>query len=145
MAPLALLMVGVLDQVGGWVGRRTVKAFRGRWLNSSLSWVSASSAQDYTHPNFLHFREAGRASKLGFMGLMAFFLPSPILSPSLQASGPPLRGPLPGAQTSQEGFAISELLPLVGRVGRPETPPGAQPLLQARSTPSLVREEGPSE
>lgn len=121
-----------------------MKACRGRGLNSSLSWVSASSAQDYTHPNSLHFREAGRASKLGFMELMAFFLPSPSLSPSLQASGPPPRGPLPGAQTSQEGSAISELLPLVGRVGRPETPPGAQPLLQARSTASLVREEGPS-
>ena len=53
--------------------------------------------------------------------------------------------PLPGAQTSQDGSAISELLPLVGRVGRPETPPGTQPLPQARSAPSLVREEGPPE
>lgn len=115
-------------------GRRPVKACRGRGQNPSLSWVSASIAQDYTHPNSLHFREAGRASKLGFMGLMAFFLPSPSLSPSLQASGPPPMGPLPGAQTSQEGSAVCDLPPLVGRIGRPETPPGTQPLPQTHST-----------
>lgn len=71
-----------------------MKACRGRGQKPSLSWVSASSAQDYTHPNSLHFREAGRASKLGFMGLMAFFLPVS-LTASLRPSshGAPPWGP----------------------------------------------------
>ena len=108
-----------------------------RQQNPSLSWVSASRAQDYIHPNSLYFRGAGRASKLGFMGLMAFFcLPLPVsLTANLTLSPPrAVVWALPGAQTSQEGSAIAELLPLVsggGGGGRPETPPGAQPLPHA--------------
>ena len=58
---------------GAGVGQAPSESPRGRQHSPSLSWVSASSAQDYTHPTSLYFREAGRASKLGFMGLMASF------------------------------------------------------------------------
>lgn len=83
----------------------------------------------------LYFREAGRASKLGFMGLMAFFCPPPPrLSPSLQSSHPPPSGPLSGAQTSQEGSAGARLASLViGAAEARNLPP------YACSTPFLAR------
>ena len=117
-----------------------------RQQNPSLSWVSASRAQDYIHPNSLYFRGAGRASKLGFMGLMAFFcLPLPVsLTANLTLSPPrAVVWALPGAQTSQEGSAIAELLPLVSGGGggggqKPRLAPSPF-LTPARSTLSLAR------
>lgn len=58
-----------------------MKADEGGGRTPPFSWVSARSTQDYTHPNSLYFREAGRASKLGFMGLMAFFCLPPACLP----------------------------------------------------------------
>lgn len=107
---------------GAGVGQAPSESPRGRQHSPSLSWVSASSAQDYTHPTSLYFREAGRASKLGFMGLMASFgLPRaclPHCKPHGLLSGRGWGGALPGAQTSQEGSTAAELLPSVLGAGR---------------------------
>lgn len=87
-----------------------------------------------------YFRQAGRASKLEFMGLITFFCrpltSSPGLSPSQQTSRPPSRGPFPGTQTSQEGFAVAEHVSHGHWVWCGQAPsPGTWPLPHACGTP----------
>lgn len=59
---------------GNVVGRGCqVTADEGSGNNLPHAGFLPRSPQDYTHPNSLYFRGAGRASKLGFMGLMPSF------------------------------------------------------------------------
>lgn len=128
MEPLALLTVGMWVRWGGQWGRGKAAEL--------LPFLGFCQLCPGLHPPQLPVLQRGREGfQIRIYGINGFFLPPPACLPHCKPHALPPGGgggALPGAQTSQEGSAIAELLPLVsGGGGRPETPPGAQPLPHA--------------
>lgn len=118
--PSALPAVGTFSGTGG---RGQVKAHQGG--SRAPPCLGFGQERPGLYPLQLqYYRDAGRVSKLGFIGLMALFWPSrPACLPPYK-----LHTLLPGAQTSQEGSS-QECFPWFWGPGGQEPPPGTSPFL----------------